>query len=171
MTMEKRLTGEAVTDDQSAGGPAVDASLFRTRVAVLWVAVAVAISGSMWLYLFIPGALEQVLAGQMEGETLDNAIGAFMATMVILPIVMAAVTLLVGHRANRLMNLVAGPAFGLFGVYAVIRETSADGFNLHILMVAVAAVLALLIAALGFVELRPSRVHRTRNVRTPGPGA
>ena len=171
MTLEKSLTGEVVTDYQSAGGPAVDASLFRTRVALLWVAVAIAISGSMWLYLFIPEALEEVLAGQMEGETLDDAIGAFMATMVILPIVIAAVTLLVGHRANRLVNLVAGLAFGLFGVFAVIRETTADGFNLHILMVGVAAVLALLIAALGFVELRPSPVRRSRNVRTPGPGA
>lgn len=121
---------------------------FRNRVAVLWVAVAVALSGSIWLYLFMPGALEELLAGEIEGEALDDAMGIFMATMVIIPIVMAAVTLLVGDRANRSVNLIAGLAFGGFAVYAVVRETSADGFNVHILMLAVATALALLIAGL-----------------------
>jgi hypothetical protein len=161
MTVEKSLPELKGTDFESAVGEAMDASLFRTRVAVLWVAVALAVSGSLLLYLFMPGALEELLAGEMEGETLDDAIGIFMATMVIIPIVMAAVTLLVGDRANRSVNLLAGLAFGLFGVYAVVRETSADGFNLHVLMVAVAAALALLIAALGFVGLRESTEHHS----------
>lgn len=128
--------------------------LFRTRVSVLWVAVAVALASSMWLYLFMPGALEELLAGTIEGETLDEAMGVFMATMVIIPLAMAAVTLLVGDRANRSVNLIVGLAFGGFGVYAVVREAWADGFNVHILMLAVASALALLIAGLGLVRLR-----------------
>jgi hypothetical protein len=118
------------------------------------VAVAVALSGSMWLYLFMPGALEELLAGEIEGETLDDAMGIFMATMVTIPIVMAAVTLLIGDRANRSVNLLAGLALGGFGGYAVVRETAADGFNVHILMLAVATALALLITGLGFFALR-----------------
>ena len=132
----------------------MDASLFRTRAAVLWVAVALALSGSVWLFLFMPGVLEDVLAGEVEGENLDDAMTFFMATMVIIPIVMAAVTLLVGDRANWSVNLIAGLAFGLFGLFAVVRETAADGFNVHILMLAVATVFALLIAGLGLVGLR-----------------
>ena len=132
----------------------MNALLFRTRVSVLWVAVAVALAGSMWLYLFMPGALEEVLDGKIEGEILDDAMGVFMATMLIIPIVMAAMTLLVGDRANRSVNLIVGLAFVGFGVYAVVRETSADGFNVHILMLAVATALALLIAGLGLVGLR-----------------
>jgi hypothetical protein len=42
--------------------------LFRTRVAVLWVAVAIAVSGSVLLYLLVPGALEDLVAGEIEGE-------------------------------------------------------------------------------------------------------
>ncbi len=132
----------------------MNALLFRTRVSVLWVAVAVALAGSMWLFLFMPGALEELLAGEIEGETLDEAMGVFMATMVIIPIAMAAVTLLVGDRVNRSVNLVVGLALGGFGVYVVVREASADGFNVHILMLAVASALALLIAGLGLVGLR-----------------
>lgn len=132
----------------------MDAPLFRTRVSVLWVAVAVAMSASIWLYLFMPGGLEEVLAGEVEGETLDEAMGFFLATVVIVPIVMAAVTLLMGHRVNCSVNLIAGLALGIFGVYAAVRETAADGFNLHILMLAVSAALGLLIAGLGLVGLR-----------------
>ncbi len=132
----------------------MNARSFRTRVAVLWVAVAVAVSGSFLLYLFMPGALEELLAGEFEGETLDDAVGFFIAGLVIIPVVMAAVTVLVGDRVNRYVNLIAGMAFGLFGVYAAVGHTLADGFNVHILMVAVGAALAFLIAGLGLVGLR-----------------
>ena len=132
----------------------MNALLFRTRVAVLWIAGAVAVLGSVLLYLFMPGALEEVLAGEVEGDPLDEAMGFFMAGLVIIPVAMAALTVLVGERLNRYVNLIAGLAFGLFGVYGVVGETSADGFNVHILMVAVAAALAFLIAGLALAGLR-----------------
>jgi hypothetical protein len=127
---------------------------FRTRVAVLWLGVAVAASGSFLLYLFTPGAVEELLAGEVEGETLTKAMGFFMAGLVIIPVVMAAVTVLVDDRVNHYVNLIVGLGFGLFGVYAVVGETSADGFNAHILMIAVAAALVFLIAGLALVGLR-----------------
>ena len=156
MTMEKSRRELKVADCEVAGGEAMNALSFRTRVAVLWVAVAVALSGSMLLYLFMPGALEEMLAGEIEGETLDDALGYLLAGMMIIPLVMAAVTLLVRDWVNRYVNLIAGMALGLFGVWAAVRETSADGFNVHILMNVVACVLAFLIAALGLIGLRQS---------------
>ena len=156
MTVEKSRPELKVTDFEVADGEALNALSFRTRVAVLWVAVAVALLGSMLLYLFMPGALEEVLAGEIEGETLDDALGYLFAGMVISPLVMAAVTLLVTDWVNRYVNLIAGMALGLFGVYAAVRETSADGFNVHILMIVLASLLALLIAALGLIGLRQS---------------
>ena len=156
MTMEKSRPELESTTFEAADGGGLRALSFRTRVAALWVAVAVALSGSMLVYLFIPGALEELLSGEVEGETLDDAMGFLLAGLVIIPLVMAAVTLLVRERANRYVNLIIGLAYGLFGVFAVVRETSADGFNVHILMIAVACVLALLIAALGLIGLRQS---------------
>ena len=156
MTMEKSRPELKGTTFEAADGEGLNTLSFRTRVAVLWVAVAVALSGSMLLYLFMPGALEELLSGEVEGETLDDAMGFLIAGLVIIPLMMAAVTLLVRDRVNRYVNLIIGLAYGLFGVFAVVSETSADGFNVHILMIAVACVLALLIAALGLIGLRQS---------------
>lgn len=132
----------------------MNTTLFRTRVAVLWVAVAIAVSGSLLLYVFVPGAAEQLVAGEMEGEVLTDGVGFFFATLAIIPLVMAAVSLLVGVRANRALNPIAGLAFGLFGVYAVTSHLLAGDFNGHVLMAALAAALAFLIAGLGLAERR-----------------
>ena len=57
--------------------------------------MAVALSAGMLLYVFVPGAVEEMLAGEIEGETLNDAVGFQLAVFVIIPLVMAAVTLLI----------------------------------------------------------------------------
>ncbi len=128
--------------------------LFRTRFAVLWVAVAIAVSGSLLLYLFVPGALGDLAAGEMEGEALTDAMGFFFTTLGAVPLVMAAVSLLVSERVNRYANLIAGVAFGLFAVYAVVGHLLAGDFNGHVMMAALAGGLAFLIAGLASVGRR-----------------
>jgi hypothetical protein len=128
--------------------------LFRTRVAVLWVAVAIAVAGSLLLYLFVPGALGDMVAGEMEGEVLTDATGFFFAALGIIPLVMAGVSLLVNERVNRFVNVIAGVAFGLFGVFAVVSHLAAGDFNGHVLMAALAGALAFVIAGLGLAGLR-----------------
>lgn len=132
----------------------MSASLFRTRVAVLWVAAAVAAAGSVLLYVFVPGALEEMLAGEMEGETLDDAMGFFLAMIVVIPVVMAAVTVLVRDRVNHYVNLIVGLLFGLFAAYAVVDHLMAGDFNAHVLMAALGGVLVFIIAGLSLVGLR-----------------
>ena len=131
----------------------MSALLFRTRVGVLWVAVAVAMAGSLLLFLYVPGALEEMLAGKMEGETLDDTWGIVFAALVVIPLVMAGLTLLVGDRVNHYLNLVAGLAFGLLGALPV-GEILGGVFDGHIVMALTAAALGLLIGGLSVVELR-----------------
>jgi tetrahydromethanopterin S-methyltransferase subunit F len=132
----------------------MNAQLFRTRVAVLWVAVAVALSYSVLIYLLGPGALEEALAGEMEGDPLDDSLGFLLSVLVGIPLVMAAATLLVGDRVNRYVNLIAGLLFGLLVAYAMVGELLAGEFNGHLLLVALGCSLAFLIAVLGLVGLR-----------------
>jgi membrane associated rhomboid family serine protease len=110
-------------------------------------------SGSLLLGLFAPGALEELLAGEMEGETLDSTSGILFAAMVVIPLVMAGVTLLVSDRVNRYLNLVAGLALALLGALPVM-EILDGNFDGHVVMALTAAALGLLIAGLSVVELR-----------------
>jgi len=161
MTEDKRRPQSEGIDSESEYGQALNAPSFRTRVAVLWLAVAVALSGSLLLGVFVPGALEEMLAGEIEGVTLTDAVGYGLAMLVVIPLVMAVVTLLINDRVNRYVNLIAAPAFGLFGVYAVVSEVLGGDFNARVLMAAVAIVPGFLIAALGLVGLRQSTDRRS----------
>ena len=132
----------------------MDALLFRMRISGLWLAVAIAMSASLLLHLFLPGAVEEMAGGTMEGETLTDALSVFFAVLGLIPLVMAVVTLLVGDRVSRSLNLVVGLAFGLLGVFAVVSHLLAGDVNVHVLMVAVAGIGAFLIAGLSLSALR-----------------
>jgi hypothetical protein len=128
--------------------------LLRTRVAVLWVAVAVAVSSSMLMSLITPGALEEALAGKVEGVALDDGLVIQLSVLVCIPLVMAAVTLLTGHRVGRSANLIVGLLFGLLAAYGMVGELLDGGLNGHVLLVAVGCFLAFLIAVLSLVGMR-----------------
>jgi hypothetical protein len=132
----------------------MDVESFRTRVAVLWVAVAVAMSYSVLMFLVAPGALEDALAGEMEGEPLNDGLGLQLSMVVCIPLAMAAVTLLVGGRASRYVNLVAGLLVGLLAAFGMVSELLDGDFNGHVLLVAFGCALAFLVAGLSLVGLR-----------------
>lgn len=128
---------------------------FRLRVSVLWMSVVGAMLASLLFLLFIPGAVEDLLAGEIEGETLTDGMGFMFAGMGILPLVMVVVTLLAGDRVSRWANLIVGLVVGGFvGVFGVISHLAAGPFNAHILLGGVAGALAFLIAGLSVAALR-----------------
>jgi len=129
--------------------------LFRMRVAVLWVAVAVAASYSIVLYLVGPGALEEMLGGSMEGDPLDSfALQGFVAGVILIPLAMVPVSLLVADRVNHYVNLVVGGLLGLFCAFAVTGHLMDGGLTGHVVLVAVTGILAFLVAGLGALGLR-----------------
>jgi hypothetical protein len=130
--------------------------LFKPRIAVLWVAVAVASSAAVLLYLLIPGALEEMVAGQIEGEPLTDTVGYEMAVLVVLPLMMAAVTLLARDRVSRWASLVVGLLFGLFGAFMVGDHLVGGEFNGHVLLMVVGVLLGFLIVGLSAAGLRRS---------------
>lgn len=132
----------------------MNALLFRTRVAVLWLAVALAASASLLLYVFTPGAVEELVAGEMEGETLTDGLTFFLAVVGSIPAAMAVVAVLVSDRVNPWVNLIVGLVYGLFGGFAVVGHIVDGSFNVHVSMMAVAGAGAFLIAGLSLAGLR-----------------
>jgi hypothetical protein len=142
----------------------MDGLLCRMRVAVLWVAVAVALVASVALFLYEAGVLEEMLAGEAEGKPLDDTARFTLTAMVLLPLVMVSVTLMLSDRVNHYVNVVAGLALGIVGVFLAGGELLGGELHWHVLPSALATVFAFLIAGLSVVGLRqpssPEAVQR-----------
>lgn len=139
----------------------VNATQRGMRIAVLWVVVAVAAASSVLLYLVVPGALAEMLAGQIEGDTLDDTVGFLLAIVVLIPLVMASATLLLASdQVSGYANLIAGTLLGLATAFAVGSHLLAGELNGHILLGVLGSVLAFVIAGLSATSLsRPTVTH------------
>lgn len=138
----------------SGGSAEMNTPQFRMRVAVLWVAVAVAAASSLLLYLVVPGAVAEMVAGEMEGEAMTDAAPFMFAALVGIPLVMAMMTVLTGDRPSRYADAVVAVLVGLFAVYAVGGHLAAGDYDGHVAMAALAGVLAFVTAGVSIAWLR-----------------
>lgn len=100
----------------------------RTRLAILWLFWDVAFVGTLLLTLMIPGMLEVIIEGQAFVVGLGWGIGSeallLFAVIVLIPLVMAFLTVTLKDSIARWANVVMGivalvaSADGLYGQYA-----------------------------------------------------
>lgn len=142
---------------------------FRIRIAILWALWTAAMAFGMLLWLLVePGALEEALAGEMEGFASDGGVGYYLAISGILPLALAIVTLQFDNRGTRYANLIAGLVFGAW-TYVDLGTSIADGaaFNAAMLVSVATSLIAFLIAGLSAAALRrkaPERTAQTHEV-------
>ncbi len=143
----------------------------RIRIAILWALWAAAATFSMLLGLLVqPGALEEVLAGEIEGFATDGWVGYYMAVFAIIPLALSVMTLSFDHRATRYTNLVVAAVIAAWGLVEMVGHIADSGFNAALLVSIAGMLVALLIAALSVKSLRrtpPERTARTHEVIEP----
>jgi len=84
---------------------------WKTRIAVLWVFMAVAMSAHSILYFMEPGAVAEV-----EGMQLSAGMLLFMALFWWVPLVMAVLSLTLKDSANRWVNFILGIVFTILNI-------------------------------------------------------
>jgi len=84
---------------------------WKTRIAVLWVFMAVAMAAHSILYFMEPGAVAEV-----EGMQLSAGMLLFMALFWWVPLVMAVLSLTLKDSANRWANFVVGIVFTILNI-------------------------------------------------------
>ena len=97
---------------------------WKTRIAVLWVFMAVAMSAHSILYFLEPGAIAEI-----EGMQLSAGMILFMALFWWVPLVMAVLSLTLKDSANRWANFVLGIVFTILNIVHLtehLAEPSAD---------------------------------------------
>ncbi len=86
----------------------------QTRIAVLWIVAAVAMSAHMILMLLDPTALQKAGEWAAAAATTD---WISTAAFWLLPLWMAMVSMAAGTQANRWANVVAGALLTLLNIY------------------------------------------------------
>ena len=84
---------------------------WKTRIAVLWVFMAVAMSAHSIVYFLEPGAIAEIEAMQLSAGML-----LFMALFWWVPLVMAVLSLTLKDSANRWANFVLGVVFTILNI-------------------------------------------------------
>jgi len=131
-----------------------DPLLTRVRFALLWLVAGCALAGTMAVFFYEPGVLEEGVAGVMEGEPVTMGTASLSAAMVALPLALAAVTLFLPARASAIANLVVGVPLGTFGLFAIITHLAEGAWPAHLTLAALAAAIAWLIVGLSIAGLR-----------------
>jgi hypothetical protein len=80
----------------------------QARLSVLWVIMAVGTVASMFLSLLMPGVIQGIMAGEMEGMELTEGMMGIYALFFIIPIALAIVSLTLKGSANRWLNFIFG---------------------------------------------------------------
>ena len=119
---------------------------WKTRLSVLWVFMAVGMSAAMILYFMVPGVVEEIIAGEMEGMQISDGLLAGFTIFWLIPLIMAVLCLTLKDAPNRWTNFVLSIIFGVFYLVDVIGDLSRVGLSGDTLMGIAAIVVAAFIA-------------------------
>lgn len=128
--------------------------LARVRFSVLWLVAGCALAGTMAVFFYEPGVLEEGVAGEMEGDPVTMGMALLNAAMVAIPLTLAAVTLFLPARVSAVTNLVVGVPLGAFGLFAIVTHLAEGAWHAHLTLAALAGAIAWLIVGLSIAELR-----------------
>jgi uncharacterized membrane protein HdeD (DUF308 family) len=91
----------------------------KIKISVLWLFYAVALVAYMTLAGFEPGALEQVMAGEIDGMQITPELMLLFAILFLAPLVMAVLSLTLKDKANRWTNIIIGTVFVILQLVAL----------------------------------------------------
>ena len=119
----------------------------KTKLAVLWLFVAVTMSANTILYFIVPGVIDEIRAGEVVGMQAGPELLLVMAIMYYWgPLVMAVLSLTLKDKANRWANIILGIFYAGFILFELIMNIRTVAYPHVILMDISAIVVAALIA-------------------------
>ena len=112
----------------------------KARLSVLWVFMAVGMSAFMFLYFMMPGTLEEVMAGKIEGMQLSEGMMVGYSLYWLIPLIMAVLSLTLSGSANRWLNFVLGILFALWFILGIFENSVVSEESVAILIMYIAAI-------------------------------
>lgn len=116
---------------------------WKIKISVLWLFVAIAILAHQILVLMEPGIIAQLMAGEAEGQKIGPELILFFAILMLVPLVMAFLSLTLKDSMNRWVNIILGAIFAVIWFVGVVdaAQTAYWGGALMTLSAVVASAL------------------------------
>lgn len=102
---------------------------WRIKISVLWLSAAVAFLAHQILVLMEPGIIAQLMAGEVEGQKIEPMLILFFAILILIPLVMAFLSLTLKNTVNRLVNIIVGAAFAAIWFVGVVGAALSSYFG------------------------------------------
>jgi len=112
---------------------------WKIKVSLLWMFKIVADLVSGILVLLEPDVIDMIRAGELYGEALGPDVLLVLAVMLLVPLVMAFLTLALKGSANRWANIIVGIVFAGLGILNFADPAMHTG---HQILVAIALFVA-----------------------------
>jgi len=125
--------------------PTRDIPGWRLRVSALWIVFAVSMVAAFVLFLLEPGSIQDVMAGEVEGEKITTAMTLFAGGFILIPLVMAFLALVLPDTPNRWTNIVVAAVFTVMDATDLIDHANGGTFGGEALMMLATVVAGLLI--------------------------
>jgi hypothetical protein len=93
---------------------------WKVKISVLWLFASVAFLAHQILVLMEPGIIAQLMAGEAEGQKIGPELILSFAILMLVPLVMAFLSLTLKDSVNRWVNIIVGAAFAIFWFFGVI---------------------------------------------------
>jgi hypothetical protein len=93
---------------------------WKIKISVLWLFAAVAFLAHQMLVLIEPGIIAQLMAGEAEGQKIGPELILFFAILMLVPLVMAFLSLTLKDSMNRWVNIIVGAVFAALWFVGVV---------------------------------------------------
>lgn len=93
---------------------------WKIKISVLWLFAAVAFLAHQMLVLMEPGIIAQLMAGEAEGQKIGPGLILFFAILMLVPLVMAFLSLTLKDSMNRWVNIIVGAVFAALWFVGVV---------------------------------------------------
>ena len=120
--------------------------VWKLRISMLWVFLAVGMSAAMILFIMGPGVVEGLMSGEMEGMEVSGWLLILFAIFWLIPLIMAFLTLVLKDPINRYSNAVLGLFFAVFYIIDISGHVSrGEAVSGHVFMGIVGIIVAFFI--------------------------
>lgn len=118
---------------------------YRIKISVLWILAAIAFLAHQILVLMEPGIIAQLMAGEAEGQKIGPEMILFFAVLMLVPLVMAFLSLILLDSANRWANIIVGAVFAVLWLVSAVNAAMSAYWGGALTTLSAAAATALIV--------------------------